>query len=54
MLLAFILLEVALGVYFPAVATLRSAALPESHRSVISSANVSYFIYLYFLLANCK
>ena len=32
--LAFILLKVALGVYFPAVATLRSAALPESHRLV--------------------
>ena len=44
-LLAFILLEVALGVYFPAVATLRSAALPESHRSVISSSNHSYTIY---------
>jgi len=34
-LLAFVLIEIALGIYFPSIGTLRSIYLPGSHRSTI-------------------
>ena len=35
--IAFIVLELALGIYFPAMATLRSVHIPESHRWGLAS-----------------
>ena len=34
--IAFIILEMCLGMYFPAMATLRSKYVPESHRLVLN------------------